>query len=120
MSPVCDAIVVFCFDFRFQQYLRAWTDRYLSGQTFDLVGYAGSTKELDVILGQIDLAVRLHQVARVLLVHHENCAAYGAESTYERHAADLGKAEGEILARYPHLGVENFYARLDGSFEPVS
>jgi carbonic anhydrase len=80
MSHHCQAIVVCCIDFRFQKFIRQWTDENLKGKTFDLVGYAGSTKDLDTILGQIDISVSLHHISQVVLIHHEECGAYGVES----------------------------------------
>lgn len=116
----CDALIVFCIDFRFQKFLRAWTEENLKNQTFDLVGFAGSTKSLDVILGQIDISVRLHQIKNLILIHHEECGAYGLESTPENHARDLQKARKVVLAKYPDLKVDLYYLHLDGTFEKIS
>ncbi len=120
MSHQCHAAVVCCIDFRFQKYIRRWTDENLKDQTFDLIGFAGSTKDLDTILGQIDISVRLHHIAQVILIHHEECGAYGAESTFERHAADLNKAKSAILSSYPHLEVSLYYLKLSGEFITVN
>lgn len=119
MSHTCDAVVVCCIDFRFQKFIREWTDENLKDKTFDLVGFAGATKELDTIMKQIDISVRLHQIKQVILIHHEECGAYGAESTPERHTQDLKKAKTEILAKYPNLDVDLYYLYLDGKFEAV-
>lgn len=119
MAHACDAIVVCCIDFRFQKYIRDWTDKILKNQTFDLVGFAGSTKDLETVMKQVDISVRLHQIKKVVLIHHEECGAYGSESTPERHANDLKKAKSEILARYPDLEVVLYYLLLDGTFEQV-
>jgi len=89
MSHICDAIIVCCMDFRFQKYIRKWTDENLPDKTFDLVGFAGSTKNLETILSQIDISVNLHKTKEVILIHHEECGAYGAESTLEKHTEDL-------------------------------
>lgn len=120
MSHTCDAIIVACIDFRFQKYIREWTDKNLAGKTFDYVGFAGSTKDLETILKQIDISVRLHSIKQAVLIHHEECGAYGAESTPERHAEDLKKAKAEILRLYPSLEVSTYYLHLDGTFETVS
>jgi carbonic anhydrase len=119
MSHHCHAIVVCCIDFRFQKYIRKWTDENLKDKTFDLVGFAGSTKDLGTILGQIDISVRLHHISQVVLIHHEECGAYGAESTREKHTADLIKAKSAILSRYPHLDIRLYYLLLSGEFIPV-
>jgi carbonic anhydrase len=116
MSHHCQAIVVCCIDFRFQKFIRQWTDENLKGKTFDLVGYAGSTKDLDTILGQIDISVSLHHISQVVLIHHEECGAYGVESSLEKHTADLLKAKSAILSRYPHLDTSLYYLKLSGEF----
>ena len=115
----CDATIVVCIDFRFQKYIRDWTDKKLKGKTFDLVGFAGSTKDLQTVMKQIDISVRLHHIKEVYLIHHEECGAYGAESTPEKHAEDMRKAQETILLKYPILKVELYYLHLDGEFEKV-
>ena len=54
------------------------------------------------------------------MIHHEECGAYGAESTPEIHRRDLLAAENAILKKYPHLEVFLFYLHLDGTFEKVA
>jgi len=119
MVHICDALVVVCIDFRFQEYIRRWTEENLPGKKFDLVGWAGSTKDLDTIMGQVDISARLHDISQVVLVHHEECGAYGTESTKERHSADLAKAKERIKQKYPALAVETYYMHLDGTMEKV-
>ena len=115
----CDAIVVCCIDFRFQKYIRNWTDKYLKDKTFDLVGFAGSTKNLETVLEQIGISVRLHEIKEVVLIHHEECGAYGAESTTERHAKDLRIAKSAIEKQYSTVVVELYYLLLDGTFKKI-
>jgi carbonic anhydrase len=119
MAHICDAIVVCCIDFRFQKFIRKWTDENLAGKDFDLVGFAGSTKELETILKQIDISVRLHQIKEAILIHHEECGAYGAESTPEKHADDLELAAKQIKLKFPNLAVKLFYLKLNGDFVPI-
>ncbi|MFA6005687.1 MAG: carbonic anhydrase [Patescibacteria group bacterium] len=119
MAHICDAAVVACIDFRFQKFIRDWTDKELAGKKFDYIGFAGSTKNLDTVLGQIDISVRLHQIKQVVLIHHEECGAYGAESTPERHTTDLKKAQETVLGKWPQLTVDLYYLHLDGTFEKV-
>lgn len=120
MSHICDACVVACIDFRFQEYIRKFTDEKLAGKKFDVIGFAGSTKSLDTVMEQIDISVRLHQIKQVVLIHHEECGAYGAESTPERHSTDLKLAREKILTKYSDLVVDLYYLKLDGTFEVVS
>ena len=119
MSHHCQAIVVCCIDFRFQKYIQKWTEENIKDQCFDLVGLAGSTKDLDTILKQIDISVQLHHICQVVLIHHEECGAYGAESTLENHTIDLLKAKSAILDRYPQLDISLYYLKLSGEFTPI-
>jgi carbonic anhydrase len=119
MSHHCQAVIVCCIDFRFQKNIRKWTDENLKDQMYDLVGLAGSTKDLDTILKQIDISVHLHHISQVVLIHHEECGAYGAESTLEKHTADLHKAKSAIHSRYPYLDISLYYLKLSGEFTPI-
>ena len=120
MTHTCDALVIACIDFRFQKYIRDWTDRELADKTFDFVGFAGSTKDLDTVLGQIDISVKLHHTKDVYLVHHEECGAYGAKSSHERHVKDLKKAKEKLLVMHSDVNVHLLYLHLDGEFEKVN
>ncbi len=119
MNHTCDALIVSCIDFRFQKHIRKWLDENFGDKTFDYVGYAGGTKNLEEIMKQLDISVKLHNIHHVVLMHHENCGAYGDESTPERHAADLLKAKKMISEKYPKLKVDLFYILLDGKFNEV-
>jgi len=119
MGHTCDAIVVFCIDFRFQKHLGKWLKKTLGKKTYDFVGLAGSTKDLKIALKQIDIAAKLHKIKEAYLIHHENCGAYGNESTVERHTKDLQKAKKTVLKKYPDLNVSLYYARLDGTFDKI-
>lgn len=116
---VCDALIISCIDFRFQKYLHKWLDKNMENKTYDYVGFAGSTKDLLTVMKQLDISVRLHHISQVVLIHHEDCGAYGKESTKEKHAADLTKAKNTISALYPDLKVELLYLHLDGKFETI-
>ena|SRR3990167_9891965 len=116
----CNAMVVCCIDFRFQKYIRDWTDKHLTNKTFDLVGFAGSTKDLDVVMKQIDISVRLHKIKQIVLIHHEECGAYGTESNLKKHSTDLKKTKELILTKYPQLKVDLYYLHLDGQFDSVN
>lgn len=120
MAHTCDALVVSCIDFRFQKYIRKWLDENFGDKTFDYVGFGGGSKELDQIMKQLDISVNLHDIKHVVLMHHENCGAYGDESTPEKHAADLLKAKKAIHAKYPHLKIDLFYILLDGKFNEIN
>jgi len=91
----------------------------MATKTYDSVGFAGSTKDLKTIINQLDISVRLHHIHQVVLIHHEDCGAYGKESTHDRHVLDLHKARTVINALHPDLQVDLYYLHLDGRFELV-
>lgn len=75
---------------------------------------------METILGQIDIAVRLHHIKKVVLVNHEDCGAYGESGTPEKHAEDLKNAKEGVNQAYPDLEVGTYYLHLDGTFELIT
>lgn len=119
MKHTADAFILSCIDFRFQKYIRSWLDTNYAGKTFDYVGFAGGVKDLETILKQLAISVKLHDIKDVVLMNHEECGGYGAESTPENHARDLRKAKETILTLYPDVQVKCYYLHLDGEFEEI-
>lgn len=115
----CDAIVVCCIDFRLQKFIRIWTDKNLINKKFDLVCFAGSTKDIDIVLKQIEISVRLHKIKQAILIHHQECGAYGEKSTKKLHIAELKKAKKILNSKYPDLKVDLYYLFLSGRFESI-
>ncbi len=115
----CEAVMVSCMDYRLREYLNSWAGENLEEGGYDYVSLGGSTKDLPTVLKQIDIAVNLHHIQTAHLIHHEDCGAYGAESTPEKHAEDLRKAKGQILEKYPDLKVNLYYLHLDGKFDQI-
>lgn len=118
-THTCNAFIVACIDFRFQKFIKKWLEEKFQNKTYDYVGFAGSTKDLKTIMNQLDISVRLHHINQVVLIHHEECGAYGTESTHDRHTDDLKKARGLINKKYPQLKVDLYYLHLDGEFEAI-
>ena len=80
---------------------------------------AGGMNNLEIILGQIDISVKLHHIQKVVLINHEDCGAYGEAGTSQKHSEDLKTAKAKIKAIYPDLEVETYYLHLDGTFEQI-
>lgn len=112
-----ESIIITCIDFRLQEAINNWIAQNLEPKTFDRVALAGGVKNLDTILRQIDIAVRLHHIKKVILVNHEDCGAYGEAGTLEKHTEDLTAVKASVKEIYPNLEVETFYLHLDGNFE---
>jgi carbonic anhydrase len=106
-------------DYRTQEHMNKWLEKDFPVQSYDRVAIAGGVYDLDYVIGQVELAVKLHKITRVVLVNHEDCGAYGAAGTYERHKMDLEGAERKIKKLFPNLNVETYYLHLDGIFEKL-
>ncbi len=111
-----EAIIVTCMDFRLQEYINNWITQNFAPKTFDRVAFAGGGKNLDTIMGQIDISHRLHHIKKVVLINHEDCGAYGETGTPEKHAEDLKNAALKIKTLYPDLEINTYYLQLDGIF----
>lgn len=114
-----ESIVVTCIDYRLQETINNWISQNFPPKTFDRVALAGGVKNLDAIMGQIDIAVRLHHIKKVVLINHEDCGAYGEAGTPQKHAEDLKAAKAKVNEVYPELEIDSYYLHLDGTFEPV-
>jgi carbonic anhydrase len=118
----CNAVIIECIDYRFRFYIDDWLTKNFKekGEKYDLISLAGSTKELDTVINQIDISVSLHHINQVVLIHHEECGAYGTDSTPERHREDLLKAKEKITEKYSNLNVAMYYLQLDGTFNEIA
>jgi carbonic anhydrase len=120
MDHGCEAIVVTCIDFRLQNYINKWIDENFAPFAYDRVAFAGGVKNLDIILEQIGVSKKLHGIKKVVLINHEECGAYGDESTPQKHAQDLKNAALKIKTLFPDLQVDLYYLQLNGKFEAIS
>lgn len=120
MDHSCEATIVTCIDFRFQEYINNWIAENFSPKTFDRVAIAGGVFDLDYVSKQVEISKRLHHIKKVVLINHEDCGAYGETGTAEKHAEDLKNAAEKIKQQYPDLEVETYYLHLDGTFEQIS
>lgn len=120
MDHHAQALVLTCIDFRFQEAINNWIDQNFPPKTYDRVALAGGVKNPDIIMEQIDIAVRLHHIKKAVLINHEDCGAYGKEGDSEKHTKDLKNAEDQIKKSFPNLIVESYFLHLDGTFEKIS
>lgn len=116
----CEAVVVTCIDFRFQQYIDEWLKDTFKPGSFDRVAWAGGIKNLDAIMEQVGISCRLHHIKSAYFINHEDCGAYGEAGTAQKHTEDLRDARTKIQQQHPDISVETYYLHLDGTFESVS
>lgn len=122
----CDALIGTCIDFRFQEFINKWISENFPPKSYDRVAFAGCVKNFEVILDQIRISKRLHDINRAVLINHEDCGAYGQENIPDeeaerlRHSQDLNAAAQKIKEQLPDLEVETYYLHLDGTFSRVN
>jgi carbonic anhydrase len=110
----CKALVITCLDYRIQEMIIEWLGANVGHGSYNRVALAGGVKNWPVISEQIDLSKRMQDIEQVIIIHHEDCRAYGPAGTFERHCGDMRQARAEILKKYPDLRVDLYYARLNG------
>jgi carbonic anhydrase len=114
----CQAIVVSCMDFRLGKYLHEWCGENIKGG-YDRLSIAGAAKDTECVVKHIEISTRLHGTKEVYLINHEDCGAYGASGTYEKHKEDLTAAKKIIAEKYPDLTIYLLYLKLNGTVEWV-
>jgi carbonic anhydrase len=115
----CDAAVITCIDFRFQDYINDWISKNIPPKSHDRVAWAGGVKDLDNVLNQIAISKRLHDIKKVVLINHEDCGAFGEAGTPKKHAVDLKNAAYKVREQTKNIEVQIFYLHLDGTFEEI-
>src|SRR5689334_7215452 len=105
MAHITNTIVVTCIDFRFQKFIEGWLVKNVGVKNYDRVAWAGGVADLFGILKQVDVSVRLHDIKKAVFINHEDCGAYGATGTAEKHKTDLLAARTKIHVLYPELDV---------------
>ncbi|MBI3980850.1 hypothetical protein HY345_02530 [Candidatus Microgenomates bacterium] len=116
----CEALVITCIDYRFQEYIAEWLKKNFCEEKYDQVSLAGGIFDFYSILRQVEISNSLHHIHKVVLINHEDCGAYGKENNFSRHENDLREAERKIEALFPQLDVEAYYLTIKGEFVEVS
>lgn len=111
----CKAIVISCIDFRIQKTVEEWANENIGIRQYDRVAWAGGVQDIEGVLKQIDISVRLHSIQKAVLMNHEDCGAYGEAGTFEKHQQDLKGAAELVKGKYPSLTIEPYFVKLDGS-----
>lgn len=126
----CDAAVVWCFDNRFEAGFRKFLKR-IGVINSDPIKIAGGAKALaspeheadrEFLLEQIRKSIRLHGAARVVLMLHSDCGAYGGlarfngdpEAERENHRSEMALAKSNLAAAIPGVPVEGYFVDFEG------
>lgn len=128
-----DALVLWCFDNRFDLVCRKFLKRIGVTQP-DPIKVAGGPKSLasperhfdrEFVLEQMRKSIRLHDTGRVILIMHSDCGAYGGLATFRgdvaaevaHHSAELERAAEVLHLLLPELKVDCFFVDFEGVWE---
>ncbi len=123
---LADAVVISCFDARFDAVTRKFVKRIGIG-AYDHVKIPGGAKSLgapaceadrDFVLRAIRTSLTLHQPARAVFIAHDDCGAYIGAPT-EAILADLDRAADFLREAEPALPVSCYFAAFDGIYSLV-
>ena len=123
----CEAVVLACIDFRFWKETMKFAEEALGIKSYDFPKMPGAAKvindcqsETDVPMQCIGISCDLHHAARIVIVNHADCGAYGGskefkgddEAEQKFHEVQLKSAKEKILKYYPGKEVVIVYAKL--------
>jgi hypothetical protein len=126
-----DNLVVSCIDFRLRTELNENMLEHYGKDSYDEIALAGASLGVlnDAFKGwtqtfrdNLDIAIKLHQVKKVIFVDHEDCGAYKQilKSTSDQtHEAQMKRVREFMTKNYPKLEVETFILHLDGKLVPM-
>ena len=127
----CDAAVVWCFDNRFETAFRKFLKR-IGVHSSDSIQIAGGAKSLatpenesdrEFVLEQIRKSIRLHAAARIVLMLHSDCGAYGglagafggdAAAERQHQIQELERAKATLQAELAGVRVEGYLVDFEG------
>ena len=123
----CEAVVLACIDFRFWRETIKFVEDELGIASYDFPQMPGASKAINDCQGETDVpfqcvgvSCNLHHAARVVIVNHADCGAYGGskefsgddEAEQKFHEVQLKSAREKILKYYPGKEVILAYAKL--------
>jgi carbonic anhydrase len=130
----CDAVVVACFDHRFDRVLRKFLKRIEIANP-DPIIVAGGAKSLaspeheadrEFLVAQVEKSIRLHGTDRVILLLHSDCGAYGGlhkvfggdhTAEFHHHRDELRRAHAALKGVFPVLSVECYFVDFAGVWQ---
>ena len=126
----CEAGALFCLDFRFRKETRACIRDSLGFSSFDTIVIPGSTKRFHedarVPWKAIKVAYEQHGCRVFVVVHHQDCGAYGGSGNFSDviaeelfHREQINSFEMELKSKYPDAEVIKVYARLVDDFSKI-
>lgn len=128
-----EALLLTCMDFRLANEIEEYMTARGLRDRYDHVVLAGASLGAfndrfpawsEVFWGHLDLAIKLHEVHRVIVLDHRDCGAYkmvlgeaavkDADTELKSHVKQLYAFRTAVLTRHPHMEVEIGLMGLDG------
>lgn len=128
-----EALLLTCMDYRLANEIEDYMDARGLRDRYDHVVLAGASLGAlnssfpawsDVFWAHLDLAIKLHEVHRVIVLDHRDCGAYrmilgeasvkDADTELKSHVKQLYAFRTAVLTRHPHMEVEIGLMGLDG------
>ena len=111
----CKALVCTCIDFRFQEATHSWLKAKNLLDSHDRLASAGSVKDLDFLLFQLELSKNLHGITEVYLLGHEECGAFNKDDDVAKES--LKKATRLIREKFSDLKVQSYFVTLEKEYQ---
>ena len=99
----CEALVLTCMDFRFKKQNHLFMREHMGIETYDSVSVPGACWYINhggdngLIFKSMALAVKLHNISRIILLNHEDCKAYDGSARFgEDREAECSFHVGEL------------------------
>ena len=122
-SPTCDALLVYCSDFRFWRTVFNFVLEGLKISNFDILCYPGSTANLcrDIIqshlfMEKIKFLHDRHKFHTIVLANHTDCGGYGGKESFnspeaekQAHITDMMSAKSRLMSEFPHMKILAIY-----------
>jgi hypothetical protein len=138
-KKVPKALVLSCIDYRILEAERYFLSLQNLGGQYDFVALAGASLALsglphqydaEAFWDQLDISYRLHQIKKVMILDHEDCAVYqykidpnlanSPELELTTHTEYLSRAYWAIRDRYPDLNIELYFVKLNTEVKQIS
>jgi len=126
MSHHCQAAILHCIDFRFQEALDKFMAIHKLNGNCDRIGIAGGVKNLGEVHDELSISENLHQVKDIYLVNHQDCGAYGPvvasdpAQEIHTHTQDLLTAKKLIHEKYPQVTIHTYFLTMEKEFVEIN
>jgi hypothetical protein len=119
----CEAVALYCLDFRFRKETRSCIRDSLGIQSFDVIGVPGASKSFNegsrVLRKALKVSYEQHSCREIVVVHHQDCGAYGGSGNFlnsieeeHYHRDQMRLFEARIKEKYADVTIIKVYARL--------